>query len=69
MFAVCFSLFAVPVVASSTVIEPSSVSDGKKALISWTKFTVQYKGRVILNLSSPGSILRGRILGILGPSG
>ena len=58
-------------VRGSTVTLAAALNDSDDgiALLSWSRFTVQYKDRVILNLSTPGSVFQGRVLGLLGPSG
>ena len=65
----CASILMTPASSSSAFDERNIISDSNRALISWTKFTVKYKNRIILNLTASGSILHGRVLGILGPSG
>jgi ABC-type lipoprotein export system ATPase subunit len=58
-------------VTSTDVIEMYEKGDEQRQeLLLWRNFTIRHKdGRVLLNLSSDGSIYSGRILGILGPSG
>jgi hypothetical protein len=38
-------------------------------LLEWDSISVKYKNRSILQISTPGSIVSGRLLGVLGPSG
>ena len=47
----------------------ANTSEDSTALLQWSQFTVKYKDRIILNLSTPGSVYQGRVLGLLGPSG
>ena len=65
----CASIIMARVGPSSAINESNSISDSNQAMTSWTKFTVKYTDRIILNLTASGSILHGRVLGILGPSG
>ena len=56
-------------VLSSPVVHTVDVEQQNNELLSWTNFSVNYRGRSILNLERAGTVYSGRILAILGPSG
>jgi ABC-type transport system involved in cytochrome bd biosynthesis fused ATPase/permease subunit len=62
------------VAATTTPGSTATDSDGNRngngeTLLSWSACQVRHRDRVILDVRAPGSIHRGRLLGILGPSG
>jgi hypothetical protein len=62
------TVFPFPVL-SSTVIDGTDVEHQQNELLSWTNFSVNYRGRPILHLNRTGTVYSGRILAVLGPSG
>ena len=52
-----------------TLFVANGEDDANACLLEWSRCHVRHQDRVILDLRSPGKIYRGRLLGILGPSG
>ena len=66
---VWFWCICVLLAATATPGSIATDGDSSGALLSWSACQVRHRDRVILDVRAPGSIHRGRLLGILGPSG
>jgi hypothetical protein len=54
---------------AAKIFEDSAPSSGPSELLQWTSINVKFKDRDILDIPTPGIVVSGRLLGVLGPSG
>jgi hypothetical protein len=54
---------------AAKVFEDSVQNSGPSELLKWTSINVKFKDRDILDIPTPGNVVSGRLLGVLGPSG